>query len=224
MTRPEPEQLRRLLAVYAITPTEIDDDVLIERVDAVLRGGVRTVQIRDKRPDSEQRLRRARGVLEVCRAHGALCIVNDDVALTAELKADGVHLGPGDMAPSAARALLGERAVIGGSAGDPERAVALVRAGVDYLGVGAIFDAHATKPDASAPRGTAVLRAVRSQPLLSGVPLVAIGGIEPSNVAACIDAGADGVALVRGLFSTPNAMDAAAELLARVTAAHRALA
>jgi thiamine-phosphate pyrophosphorylase len=138
-------------------------------------------------------------IADICERAGALCIVNDDPELAIEAGAHGVHVGPSDTAASDVRNAFPDL-LLGGSAGDVEAANALVSAGVDYLGVGAIFDARPTKANASAPRGTDVLQDLRAQPSLATIPIVAIGGITVENARSCIEAGADGVAAIRAIL------------------------
>src|SRR5207245_7216248 len=115
----------------------------------------------------------------LARAAGALFLVNDrpDVARAAE--AEGVHLGQDDLPVAAARRVLGAGRLIGVSTHDPGQARAAEAAGADYLGVGPVY-ATATKPDALAPRGLALVSAVRAA---VRCPLVAIGGFPSANAA-----------------------------------------
>jgi thiamine-phosphate pyrophosphorylase len=149
-------------------------------------------------------------VLEACRAGGALCIINDDAALAAELGADGVHLGRDDPDPGRARQIVGPDRLIGVSCYDqPTLADAAVAAGADYVAIGAVWPSK-TKPDAVA----APLALLRE---LSGrlpVPVVAIGGITRDNAAATIAAGAHCVAVISDLFGDPNPRHAAQVLSA----------
>lgn len=198
------------LRLYAITPP--GQQTMAELTTAVgigLRAGVTAIQYRDKsaRPH-EDRLRVARALRDLCRRHGALFIVNDDPELCDAVDADGVHVGPDDLPVAAVRARLGPHRIVGASAGTPERARALMEEGAGYLGVGAIFEARASKPDASAARGLDALRLVREA--VGTLPLVAIGGITPANAAACLSAGADGVAAIRGLLGERDIASAAA--------------
>jgi thiamine-phosphate pyrophosphorylase len=144
------------------------------------------------------------------QATGALFIVNDDPDLAIAVGADGVHLGPDDLSPSEARRMAPDGFIIGGSAGTVERALALEADGVDYLGVGAIYDAHLTKPTASPPRGVGVIREIGSR---VSIPLVAIGGITPDNAAEALRAGADGIAVVRAILDARSPEGAVEKLL-----------
>jgi thiamine-phosphate pyrophosphorylase len=123
-------------------------------------------------------------------------IVNDDPVLAADVGADGVHLGADDPSPELARRVLGDRAIIGISCyNDVERAVRLASGAADYVAFGAFFPTTSKMPRAHATPET--LRAAR--PRLS-VPVVAIGGITPENGAALVEAGADLLAVISGLY------------------------
>ena len=203
--RDDRDALRRAIRVYAITPDRWDTPAeYVAAVGVALRSGVTAVQFRAKRArDPEQRRACAEAVQALCRRHGALFVVNDDVDLAVELGADAVHVGPNDAPVDIVRARVGEAMWIGSSAGTVEAAVALVDAGADSLGVGAIFDASGTKPDAHHGRGPEILSAMRAHASLAGVPIVAIGGITAER------AGVDGVAAVRDLLGARDVAAAA---------------
>lgn len=196
--------VRAALRLYAITPHSLDlPREYAVACNAALAGGATAIQYRDKRDDgAETRWVRGAAVVAACRRAGAVCIINDDVELCMAVEADGVHLGPGDMSPAEARRVLGPSYIIGASAGTPERALHLVNNGVDYIGVGAIYDATTTKEDASAPRGPGVIAAIRE--VVGDLPLVAIGGITAATAPICIAHGADGVAMVREIFAAAD--------------------
>ncbi|MCB9519847.1 MAG: thiamine phosphate synthase [Myxococcales bacterium] len=208
------ERLRDALRVYAISPdTWTTPAEYAAAAAAAISGGATAIQLRDKRDRPRTDLLACGAALhDACAAGGAMFVVNDDVELALELGADAVHVGPDDLAVDEVLRRVGDRMVVGGSAGTVERAVELYSAGVDYLGVGAIFDARGSKPNASAPRGLDVLRTLRAHPLLATLPLVAIGGITRDTAGACIGAGADGVASIRELFGTPDTTAAARTL------------
>ena len=197
--------------LYAVTDPELlPEAALGERVAQAVAGGAGIVQYRDKDADAATRRRRAAIVLAACRAGGALCIINDDAALAAEIGADGVHLGRDDGDLGAARKLLGPDRVIGVSCYDePARAHAAVAGGADYVAIGSVWPS-VTKPGAvRAPlQLLAALRAALP------VPVVAIGGITRDNAAATIAAGAHAVAVIRDLFGDPDPRAAAQVLSA----------
>lgn len=195
-----PDRLREQLRFYLISPEGWGEGPRDEeRLAALLQAGVTAVQFREKAGHPE-RLQRAERMRDIVRAHGALFIVNDSPTLARELAADGVHVGVDDISVAEARRILGPDKLVGASARTIERAHQATHQGADYLGMGAIFDATASKSDAKTI-GLDGLRALRNHPVLKDTPIVAIGGITVDKVTACMHAGADGVAMMRGLWS-----------------------
>ncbi|MDR2678000.1 MAG: thiamine phosphate synthase, partial [Zoogloeaceae bacterium] len=134
--------------LYAITPQNLPPDLLLAACAAVLTGGCRWLQYRDKTASLPTRRKNARALRELCHRHQAMLIVNDNPALAQESGADGVHLGRDDESLARARRLLGDAACIGVSCyADFERARQLAAEGADYLAFGALF-ASPTKPEA----------------------------------------------------------------------------
>lgn len=141
----------------------------------------------------------------LCRARRVPLIINDDIELAVAVDADGVHLGRDDGDLSAARDRLGPGRLIGISCyNDLELARAAAAQGADYVAFGSFF-VSATKP-AAAPADIALLRRARRT---LAVPIVAIGGITPENGRALIAAGADMLAVIRGVFATTDVRRAA---------------
>jgi thiamine-phosphate pyrophosphorylase len=170
---------------------------LVALTEEVIAGGASVVQLRDEVSTAVEIFAAAVELSQVCRGRDVKFVVNDRLDIALATGADGVHLGPEDLPIRQARQVAGQELLIGASAGTVEAARQAVKDGADYLGVGAIFGGKASKPDASAPRGVEILREVRAA---VEVPLVAIGGVDESNAAAAIGAGADGVAVIRGLL------------------------
>lgn len=193
--------------LYLITPECADDDLLIESVTPVLHARPALLQYRCKSLPRRQRQSQASALLAACADYGVGLIINDDLALAAEVGALGVHLGRDDASIAKARAVLGHDAVIGVSCYDDialaERAVAN---GADYIAFGAFF-VSPTKPQARRA-SLALLRASVG----FGVPRVAIGGINPDNGEALVRAGADLLAVISGVFGAPDPIKAARQL------------
>ena len=201
-----------LRGLYAITPTDLclEPTRLLTAVSAALSGGARLVQYRDKSRDVTRRLESAREVVALCARHGAKLIVNDDVELAAAVQAHGVHLGLDDAPLTDARARLGPTAIIGVTCQDSlERARAASEGGADYLAFGAFFPSR-TKPNAR----RASLELLREARINTSLPICAIGGITADNAATVIEAGADLIAVVEGVFGAPD-IEAAARAFAR---------
>lgn len=196
-----------LRGLYAITPTAlcVDPPRLLRDVEAALRGGARLIQYRDKTQDHARRLDSALALRELCERHGARLIVNDDVELAAAANAHGVHLGLEDGPLHAARARLGPDAIIGITCADSlMRARAACEGGADYLAFGAFF-ASRTKPNAR----HATLGLLREARIDTSLPICAIGGITAERAPALIEAGADLIAAVEGVFGAANITAAA---------------
>jgi thiamine-phosphate pyrophosphorylase len=158
--------------------------------ETAVEGGATVVQLRLKGASTDETVERGRPFRDLCRRAQVTFVVNDDVEAARQLEADGVHLGRSD--PGAERALaLG--LILGVSAASVKEAVAGEKLGASYLGAGPVW-ATPSKPDAGLPIGLDGLAAICEA---VSVPVVAIGGIDATNAAACMSAGAAGVAVVR---------------------------
>jgi len=164
------------------------------------------VQYRNKSGDESQRQWEAQDLVNLCRPLGVPLIINDDVHLAQQVRAHGVHLGKDDPHIAEARAALGPNAIIGVSCyNDIERAVAAEKAGADYVAFGSFFPST-TKPKAV----RAEIPLLREAKKRLTIPVVAIGGITADNGAQLIEAGADLLAVISGVFGH-NDIRAAAE-------------
>ena len=157
---------------------------------AALDGGATVLQLRLKGRPTAEVVELGHSHAALCRAHGARFVVNDDVDAALALGADGVHLGQTDV--GAERALAGGLE-LGLSAASEAQAVAAERLGAAYIGAGPVWSTP-SKPDGEPAIGLDGLRRIADA---VGVPVVAIGGVDAMNAAACMDAGAAGVAVVR---------------------------
>lgn len=195
---PLPPSVRAARGLYLITPEEPDATRLLARVAAVLPQAT-WLQYRQKEADSARRHTQATALQALCALAGVPLIINDDVALVEAVGAAGVHLGEDDGDVAAARARLGEHAIVGASCYDDailaERAVA---AGASYVAFGAFFP---TTSKVTTRRATPALLAAAAA---LGVPRVAIGGITPDNMGPLVVAGADLVAVIGGVFEAPD--------------------
>lgn len=192
--------------IYLITDDR-DAKQLISHVEQALRGGVNTVQYRDKLRNDDEKLQLAISLRKLCRQYQALFIINDSVELAHACGADGVHLGQKDGSIAAARLILGDSAIIGVSTRTVEMATTAEQQGADYIGVGSVYPTG-TKHDA-VHIGLAGLTAIRAAVQL---PIVAIGGIATTSLADVISAGANAAAVVSAIMSDPQPSVAAKEL------------
>lgn len=175
---------------------------------AAIRGGATMIQFRDKTASNEQFTAMASKLLRMTRAAGIPLIVNDRVSIAVALRADGVHIGRDDGDPLEVRRALPAGMCLGISASNYDDALAMSRAGADYLGVGPVFPT-VSKADAAPSIGTAELATICRA---VGVPVVAIGGIDQSNLQAIRDAGASGIAMISAVTRAKNMETAAQEL------------
>lgn len=196
--------------VYLITPDEPDTARLLARTAPLLAAGATWLQYRNKTASDALRREQATALQALCAAHGVPLIVNDDPALAQAIGAAGVHLGGTDGDIGAARSLLGPDAIIGASCYDQlanaERAVA---AGASYVAFGAFFPT--TTKVTSSRAHPDLLR----QSAALGVPRVAIGGLSPDNIGPIIDAGADLLAVVSGIYAAQDPVATQRAYLAR---------
>jgi len=161
----------------------------------LLAGGARVIQLRAKSLPAGDMLQAAKKVAAECKVYGAIFIVNDraDVALLSG--ADGVHVGQDDIPVRACRKVLGPKALIGVSTNSIEEAIEAVKAEPDYIGYGPIFTTE-SKQTSGNPRGVESLAEVVKA---VAIPVVAIGGIMPDNVASVKKAGAHAAAVITAL-------------------------
>jgi thiamine-phosphate pyrophosphorylase len=200
--------MARIGRLHLITDTRPGRDALAV-VAAALAAGVDTVQVRvDEYASDRTAYELAGRVLQLCRAHGATCLVNDRLHVAVAVGADGGHVGVEDLPVAAARQVLGPHAVIGATARDPHTAQQAVAAGADYLGVGPAY-ATSTKDGLPEPIGPAGVAAVAAA---VPVPVIAIGGVTAERVAALRAAGAYGVAVVSAVSDAVDPGAAAAQL------------
>lgn len=202
-----PARQKHLSGLYALTPELNDDAALLSLVQALLTGGCRLFQYRDKCSTTAVRRQRAARLLSMCRAAGAKLLINDDLELALAVGADGLHLGADDGDLVAARAALGPNQILGASCyADWERAQRAVAAGVDYIAFGAVFPSL-TKPLAVRASLDLVQRARQHWP----VAICVIGGITLENAPPLLAAGADMLAVMNDLSQAPDPRQRAAE-------------
>lgn len=182
----------------------------IEVAEAVLGCGVPLIQLRLKNTPTGRFVELAREMRERCDRQRALLIVNDRSDIAKLVRADGVHLGQDDLAPAAARAILGPSAIIGYSTHDRDqldRAVA--DPAVDYVAYGPIFRTI-SKHNPDPVRG---LERLRNAAARCPRPLVAIGGIDETTIAEVLDAGAASAAVISAIASAADPAAATQGLL-----------
>lgn len=205
------ERAGRLRGLYVILDPQQTRGSILDLVAAALKGGAVALQLRDKVSDKGAQLTTARRLLELCAQHNALLIINDHADLTALSGAHGLHVGQHDLHIPGARSILAPGQLIGRSNATVEEALEAQQLGADYIAVGSIFPT--TTKDKIRPAGLETLRRVRD---FAQVPLVAIGGINESNVEQVIEAGADAAAVISAVASAPDPEEAARRLTDKI--------
>ena len=183
-----------------IDPERAGGHDLVDLARRVAAGGATLVQLRDKKSDTRRMVETARAIKAVLAPLAIPLVVNDRVDVALAAQADGVHIGPEDMTPEDARALLGSDAIIGVSIKSVAAAEAAPVALINYAGVGGVY-ATLSKAQNNPPIGpeglSRIAQALRRR--APNLPIVGIAGIDASNAGAVIAAGADGVAVISAL-------------------------
>lgn len=174
---------------------------------AAIEGGASAIQLRVKRRQMGEVLKMAYAIHDLTKKAGIPLIINDHVGIAMAAQAEGLHIGPDDMPVTAARQMLGPEAIIGVSTNRHEVAIRAERENASYIGLGAIYGTP-TKPSKK-PVGPARIAKIKA---VVNIPVVAIGGINADNLAPCIEAGADGVAVVSAVAMAKDMVAAMKEL------------
>jgi thiamine-phosphate pyrophosphorylase len=209
MGRIDPKRLR----VHVITSSGlVPGRGHIDVADAAIEGGADVVQLRAPELSDHELPSVAAEIERRCRGGRVLFVVNDRIDIAVGVGAGGAHVGQGDH-PESARERLGPEGVLGISVATPEQAEAAERAGADYLGV-TVFTTP-TKAEA-VPTGLDGLRSIVEA---TSLPVVGVGGIDPSNAREVLVTGATGVAVVSAVGRASDPVAATRRL---VEAAHAA--
>ena len=180
------------------------EDVVLQSV----QGGVAYVQLREKDISTRLFVEEAKAIKKILELYSVPLIINDRVDVALACGAEGVHIGQEDMSYALARKLMGPKAIIGLSVEDWKDVEESESLDVDYIGVSPVFPTQ-TKTDTKGAWGLEGLVRIKA---FSRHPLVAIGGINESNAADVIAAGADCIAVVSAICAAPDPAVAARNL------------
>lgn len=206
------------LRIYALVdPERAGGRSLPELAHAIAAGGATLVQLRDKRRDARSMIADARTIVAALAPHRVPLLINDRVDVALASGAQGVHVGQDDMEARDARRLLGPDAIIGLSIKTVAQAERAPLDVLDYVAIGGVF-VTLSKDNPDPPIGLAGLKtiagAIRAR--APRIPVGAIAGIDASNAADVIAAGADGVAVISALSLAPDPQAATRALRAIV--------
>lgn len=203
--------LRFPRGLYGVSPEWDDTARMLAALEAAAAGGMVAFQWRRKTAAPDAAVEQARQVAQRCRELGVLSIINDDWRLAALVEADGVHLGRDDGNLAEARLALGPGRIVGCSCyNEPALAEHALLADVDYVAFGAMYPSS-VKPEAvrALPEHLAQARRIVAGSAGPRPAVVAIGGITPDNAAAIVQAGADSLAVISGVFLATDIQAAA---------------
>ena len=187
-------------SLYLVTDDNISDKKnIFEIVKLAVKGGVTMVQLREKKLSTKDFIEKAFELKKILNPFKVPLIINDNVEVALAVKADGIHIGQNDMSFEKVRMLVPESMIIGLSVETIEQAIEAEKYDVDYLGVSPVFSTFTKINFNEKPWGLEGLKKLKS---FSKHKLVAIGGINNTNAADVIKAGADGLAVVSAICSS----------------------
>jgi len=163
--------------LYVIITESLCNQGWYETAQAAIQGGADVIQLREKTLTDRELTKRAMNLASLCRQHGVLFIINDRPDIARLTSAHGLHLGQSDMPLTDARRLLPAHMIIGLSTHTPEQLERAIEQAPDYIAIGPMF-ATPTKPQHHTPGPTLLTQAAQ----LTSLPLVAIGGIDSTNI------------------------------------------
>ena len=200
-------KLKESLLLYAVTDRRWlkEGKSLSDVIKQAVEGGSTMIQLREKELDREQTIEEALEIKSFLNAKNIPLIIDNDIEITKRVGADGVHVGQDDCPVSEARKLLGKDFIIGATAHNAAEAVKAEEDGADYLGVGAAFGSS-TKADAKAIISLDEYKKITEA---VSIPVVAIGGIDESNIMRLNGLGLSGFAVVSAVFSKDDVRAAA---------------
>ena len=208
------DKISNLPGLYVIIDTlALKGRSHIEVASQAIRGGAKTIQLRDKAHSKKELLPIAQQLRNLCAEHNVLFIMNDYLDLTLAVDADGLHLGQDDLPIKVARRLLPMDKILGGSVRTMEQATTIQSEGADYIAVGSIYPT-ASKETVEVV-GLEKLRQIRQAVTL---PLLAIGGINKDNAAQALAAGADSVAVISAVLGVEDVEEASRQIVDRLEA------
>lgn len=203
------EDLKKL-KLYLVTDKEIlEGRDFYKEIEQALKGGVKTVQLREKDTLGKEFLEKALKLRELTEKYNALFIVNDRVDIAILSKADGIHIGQDDIPLKEVKKIIPKDMIIGVSTGTLEEAIIAKNEGADYIGVGAVFKTE-TKKDAK-NTGLEILNEIKEK---VSIPIVAIGGIKEENIN---EVGiVDGYAIISDILKCKDIMEKSKKLLEKI--------
>lgn len=208
------DKVKGIPGLYVIIDTQaLKGRSHIEVASEAIRGGAKTVQLRDKLQSKKELLPLAQKLRNLCAERNVLFIMNDYLDLALASDADGLHLGQDDLPIKVARKLLPMDKILGCSTTTVDQAITAESEGADYIAAGSIYPT--SSKETAKVVGLERLRQIRQA---ISLPLVAIGGITKDNAAEVLAAGADSVAVISAILQAESPEEAARQIAARFEA------
>ena len=179
----------------------------IEVVGKMLEAGIKFIQYREKEKPALERYQECMQLVKMTKEAGAIFIIDDFVDLAMAVNADGVHIGQTDLPPQVVRQLIGEDKILGLSTHEAAHALKAVQLGADYIGVGAVFSTNTKKNTKNV-----TIKMLQEIVKAVSIPVVAIGGINCSNVKYLHETGISGIAVVSAILGAAQAYSAAKKM------------
>lgn len=201
-----------------IGPDTTNERPVLEIAKAVLEGGAKILQLRDKSTNKGQLLITAKEMKVLCEEYDALFIFNDDADIAVLSDAHGLHVGQDDLPLIDARSVLQTSQLVGRSSNNVDEALQAQADDADYIAIGAVFPTNTMGKTARKAVGIDAVRQVKES---VSPPVVAIGGITVANAPDVVQAGADAIALASAVTMAADPETATKQLLDTIEAARR---
>ena len=194
------EKIKKLRGLYVIVdPEHILGKPLYEMCELIAASGANILQLRSKVHEDGELVTHAEIINSICKKNNTLFIVNDNCAVVSLSDVDGVHVGRADLSVKDAKIILKNNQIIGNSNSSIEEVQKSSKSGTDYIAIGSIFTTN-TKTNII-PSSIDIIRKAKD---LVSQPIVAIGGIDLSNIKEVIDSGADAFCVASAITKAKN--------------------
>ncbi len=187
--------------MYVTDDSIREDNMFFFILEAALKGGVNSIQLRDKKSNTLSFYHRAVATKNLCKKYNIPLIINDRLDIALAVNADGLHVGQKDIPFAVARKILGNDKIIGLSVSNEMHTIEANELDVDYIGLSPVFATKTKTEDLDIPLGIEGLKKIKK---LSNKPIICIGGIDISNTNDLIINGADGIAVVSSISKAEN--------------------
>ena len=186
--------------LYTIIDPEEGSNIF-QLTEKVIFGGVKIIQYRDKINTISQKIINAHKIKLICEKYNVLFIINDSADLAKEVDSDGVHLGKNDDTVEYCKKTLSKDKIIGTSNNNMEEINKSIKAKVNYLAIGKVFE---TATMGKKDRNIVGLELIANTKKITDIPIVAIGGINKNNANKVIKSGADSICVVSEIIKSSN--------------------